>query len=817
MLNLIDLQTELSGLEIYRSLVESLESIVASLDEMGVYHYINQLGAANHGLLPEAMIGKNLREFFSAEEAELHLARVRQVIQEKKGMVMETSSMIAGELRWFRTSIQPLPSASGAITLAMVHASDITDLKLAESRLEDRVRERTSEIGAIQQRLELATRATGLGIWEWDFSSGCITWSDLVYQIYGLAPGSFDGTIETFIKLIHPEDVPGLLAAFQTNPRDIKLNSIVYRTLHPNGSIHLIKACGTATVGQNGETIGLVGTIEDITQEKQAEQALRDREEQNRLLFEESPDPAVLTDAEGRFIRVNRAYEDLTGFPRQDLIGRTADELGLISLDTREKIRSLLIQSLENSEPYCVTEYPLKSINGKTLFLEARFYGMFVQGELHVMAAMRDITTRKQGEELLRHSEEALRQANQELASAMRMKDEFLASMSHELRTPLTGILGLAEALQYQTYGELNPKQTNALKNIEKSGQHLLALINDILDISKIGAGKLELQMEPCSLGEICQSSLLLIKSMANKKGHKVEFTMNPDSIAMMGDILRTKQILVNLLSNAVKFTPENGRIGLEVTGFQDEQLLQLVVWDSGMGISTKDLKKLFQPFTQLDGGLTRQYTGTGLGLFLAQRLVDLHGGSIQVESIEGVGSRFIVILPWLPLPGKSQGKKPMEELLDALERARQAESLAKAIHTAPPLQSQPVILVVDDNEISRETIVDYLVGRDFSVEGVSSGIEFLEVVEKVQPYLVLMDIQMPGMDGIETIQHLRAHGNAATAATPVIAVTALAMPGDRERILAAGADEYISKPISLQDLESLVRMLLVEVRSSGI
>ena len=240
-----------------------------------------------------------------------------------------------------------------------------------------------------------------------------------------------------------------------------------------------------------------------------------------------------------------------------------------------------------------------------------------------------------------------LQAANRALEKAGRLKDEFLANMSHELRTPLTGILGLSQILQLDTYGTLNEKQHKAVEKIETSGRHLLELINTILDISRIEAGKVELQIAPCYLAELCENSLHVIKSMAEQKHLQANFTITPHVIIVHVDAIRMKQILANLLSNAVKFTPEGHSFGIEVIGDPSAHQVAITVWDTGIGIKAEDLPRLFQDFIQLNTGLARLYDGTGLGLALIKRLTELHNGRVEVQSVVGKGSRFTVILPY--------------------------------------------------------------------------------------------------------------------------------------------------------------------------
>jgi PAS domain S-box-containing protein len=242
--------------------------------------------------------------------------------------------------------------------------------------------------------------------------------------------------------------------------------------------------------------------------------------------------------------------------------------------------------------------------------------------------------------------------ANVELARASRMKDEFLAAMTHELRTPLTAVLGMSGALREQTYGPLNEKQLKSVQAIEESGQRLLELINNILDLSRLMADKVELQIEPVRAQEICQMSLQSIQRAAREK--KLDMSLKVDDDAetvIQADGRRLRQVLVNLLSNAVKFTPEGGAIGLEVVKDKQKPLVHLTVWDTGIGIAPEDIGRLFQPFGQLDTKLSRRYSGTGLGLTLVEWLVRLHGGHVTVESVVGQGSRFTVSLPSLTSP----------------------------------------------------------------------------------------------------------------------------------------------------------------------
>lgn len=245
------------------------------------------------------------------------------------------------------------------------------------------------------------------------------------------------------------------------------------------------------------------------------------------------------------------------------------------------------------------------------------------------------------------------------LARAGKVKTEFLALVSHELRTPLMGILGMSEVLQDGTFGAMPPRQTEAVRTIEESGRQLLNLINDMLDLSQIELGRLEVHPQKCSIEAICRASLALVRESAASKKLRVSHDFPPQTIDLDSDARRLEQVLGNLLSNAVKFTPPEGRIGLSVQGRRDEGWVECTVWDTGIGIAAADVGKLFSPFTQLDGTHSRHYSGTGLGLALVHRLTSLLGGQVTVQSTPGQGSRFTVTLPWPAVRSPSETGVP--------------------------------------------------------------------------------------------------------------------------------------------------------------
>jgi CheY-like chemotaxis protein len=347
----------------------------------------------------------------------------------------------------------------------------------------------------------------------------------------------------------------------------------------------------------------------------------------------------------------------------------------------------------------------------------------------------------------------------------------------------------------------LNDHQQRSLEVIEASGKHLLELINDILDLSKIEAGKFDYYPQPILVDEICRSSLSFVKSQAAKKSIAITYIEDPAVSKIYADPRRLKQILVNLLTNAVKFTLENGHVILQVSSDLEQDLIKFSVIDNGIGISPENLGRLFQPFVQVDSSLNRQHEGTGLGLALVQKLTDLHGGSVQVESEFGKGSRFTVNLPCLQEEMKRLEKLASQATLPISEQAH----LSALPMERPGHRGR--ILLADDNMPNILTIGEYLEGLGYEVIAAHDGLEAIQKAEEFKPDVILMDIQMPSMNGLEAIARLRGTSHFLT--TPIVALTALTMPGDRERSLLAGANEYMSKPVSLKTLAKTIETML--------
>ena len=412
-----------------------------------------------------------------------------------------------------------------------------------------------------------------------------------------------------------------------------------------------------------------------------------------------------------------------------------------------------------------------------------------------------EITERKRIEEKLVKQAEELAVTNQKLTSISRHKDQFLANMSHELRTPLNAILGASELLREGIHGPMTSNQLKCMRMVSSSGQHLLDLINDILDLAKIEEGKIELNMQSVSVASICDISMQFIKQLAYKKGIKISVNHNDRKVNKLNtDARRLKQILVNLLTNAAKFTENNGQVGLEVIGDTELKQIRFIVWDTGIGISEDEREKLFQPFVQLDSSLIRQHEGTGLGLSLVDRIAKVLGGQVSVESQVGHGSRFTVSLPWQ----QEENLDDTETLKETNKESSPAISTLKLVHSQ---QIQTKILLAEDNEAAIETIRDFLEFNGFEVAVARDGVAAVALAKDDVPDLILMDIQMPRMDGLEAMRQLRA--DLKFQKVPILALTALAMQDDLKKCIVAGADKYISKPVRLQNLLCQIQELL--------
>ena len=378
---------------------------------------------------------------------------------------------------------------------------------------------------------------------------------------------------------------------------------------------------------------------------------------------------------------------------------------------------------------------------------------------------------------------------NRDLERADQMKSEFLANMSHELRTPLNAIIGFSELLQEQFYGPLNKEQDDYLGNIRTAGEHLLGLINDILDLSKIEAGRMELDREELNLPRMLDASITIVKEKAHNNGVQLRVDAG-DTGTIAADARKLKQIIFNLLSNAVKFTPYGGLVTL--TARTDGDIVEIAVSDTGVGISVEDQQKLFREFTQVDGSLSRRHEGTGLGLALTKRLVELHGGTITVHSAPGAGSTFTVRLPC---------------------EVRSSEFEVRGTPLPEPRTSNskhPLILIVEDDDPTAELIAAYLESAGYGTARACNGEEGLRMAHELMPDGITLDVMMPVMDGWTFLE--QASEDAALSRIPVVV---LSLTNDLKHGFSLGASAVLGKPVRRDELYQALATVNIAPRAN--
>jgi signal transduction histidine kinase len=387
-----------------------------------------------------------------------------------------------------------------------------------------------------------------------------------------------------------------------------------------------------------------------------------------------------------------------------------------------------------------------------------------------------------------------LQDSNLELVRANSLKSEFLANMSHELRTPLNAVIGFSELLLDSGSGPLSEDQKDYIADILSSGRHLLELINEILDLSKIEAGKMKLSAEEFEIGAVCEEAMALLRVEAGRKHIELVLDVENPALEIRADRNKIKQIMNNLLSNAVKFTHPGGRVTLRTRCELDR--LAVSVADTGIGIKEEDQERIFQAFTQVDGSYARRYQGTGLGLTLVKKFVEMHGGDVTLRSRFGEGSEFTFTIPGVLTP-RLQG-----EIAVGGDQPEGVRSLTQAA-----LRRGDLILVVEDNPINLKLVRDILKANGYRVAESTTGEEALDALKFIRPDLILMDIQLPGMDGLRAARLLR--DNPETRDIPVVALTAHVMKGDELRAKEAGCAGYIPKPIEPGELPRQIAAFL--------
>jgi PAS domain S-box-containing protein len=792
---------------------------------------------------------------------------------------------------------------------------------LAENEKRSRVEAR---LQTSDERLRLTLDSTGIGIFEWNVALGYVYYSPGLWAMLGYEPGRMPATVEALQSLIHPEDLP--LYRRRTETQLSGGTSFIepeFRVRARSGEwrwVYVRAKSVAATAG--GLPTRILGTMQDITARREAEEALRASQASTRklsLVASRTDNLVIIFTADGRVEWANESFTRTMEYPLPEIVGQLSAEL-LAGPETDPRAIARLRTALAQGQGLS-TDIVQYAKSGRKYHLAFDIQPVRNQaGEVeNFIAVASDITARVE-------TEQALRRAKIEADTASRAKSEFLASMSHEIRTPMNGVIGMTSLL-LET--DLSAEQREYVSTIRSSGEALLTIINDILDFSKIESGKLELERLPFELSVCLEETLDLFAPQAAAK--RIELVYGIDRsvpLLVLGDITRLRQVLVNLVNNAVKFTPA-GSIAVEVRKAPGDPaehgvppghlLLEFTVRDTGIGIPADSVDRLFKAFSQVDSSTTRKYGGTGLGLAICQRLCALMGGDIRVESTEGHGSSFIFTMQTEPaanplestlppLPGLLQhhtglivedhpvAQRRLQELFAAwgasslvASDAAHACELATGLATAPALLivdfdptetgasfdtlaaikaprlvllpfgqnppatprdgqlynfiSKPIknssfyhavstllasvakagttpppepvhrlsdeipldVLLVEDNPVNQKVALRFLDRLGYRADAAGNGLEAVNTLESRHYHLVLMDLQMPEMDGLEASRQIRRR-LPPERQPKIIALTANALHGDRELCLAAGMDDYITKPMKLHEIEEAIR-----------
>ncbi|MFP4316031.1 MAG: PAS domain S-box protein [Desulfovibrionales bacterium] len=786
----------------YKALVENAPDVISRFNGGYSYLYVNPAIAALTGKKPQHYLGRTLSEVgYPRELVEKMQEHIDKVMTTGRIQTFEHELAGASEVKNFHMLMAPESTREGQVETVLAITRDVTQMKelehqirLAHDAMERRVRERTTDLieanralrkeiserrrmeGALAQseakfRLTFDQSPIGAALVGMDYTFQRV--NDSLLAITGYSREELLG--RKFMDITHPDDIgDDLSRAEQLKQGEVDQYKMDKRYIHRKGHHIWVRLSASVMRDNKNRPLNFLAMVEDITERKQAEVALRQRELQYRALVENAPDIIARIDREYRVLYINPAVEKVTGTMPEEYTGKCLEEL---SLD--ESILTKLEQAFANvfdTGREVSIEHTFQSQEGKTLFFLTRFTPESTrEGRVEtILSITHDITH--------------LKQLEQELREANRAKSEFLANMSHELRTPISGILGIAEV---DLTREVPQDLREDLSMIRQSATSLIHIINDLLDLSRIEARKLELFPVDFHPKEMLENLVSGYQNQARTKDIELRVNIGtnvPETVH--GDPDRLAQVIKNLLTNAFKFT-ERGQIVVSLTrvdkgGFPCT--LRFSVSDTGIGIPEKRQKDLFQSFTQLEPFLSKKHGGAGLGLVISKQLVEMMNGSITVKSQPGKGSTFTFTVLMDRPTGELQTREPQEGL--------------RKLSDISPLK----ILLVEDNMVNRAFLTRFLEQSGHRVTAATNGIDALEKLKKDRFDLILMDIQMPEMNGLEATEKIRSSPDQGwDPKIPIIALTAYAMKGDRERFLTAGMNDYVTKPVDFDILSKAI------------
>jgi PAS domain S-box-containing protein len=758
-------ETTRAGEAQFRAVYDSAAVGIAEVDLTGLFLRANSRYCEIVGYPSEELQRLRFQEITHPHDPPSHLEQFARIADGLSSYTIEKRYVRKdGRVVWAHTAVSLIRDGSGRAERVVAVVEDVTERKRAEEALRER-----------DERLRLALEAGRMGTWDWDIRTGQVAWSRNMEEVYGLRPGSFDGTIDGFRRLVHPEDGDRVEAAIADSIKTRAGYEAEFRIVRPGGSVGWMQGKGRIFADADGIPARMIGVGMDITERKRAEQALRQSEQRFARFMQHLPGLAWIKDSKGRYVYANDAAERAFARKREDLYGRTDDEVfppetaaqfrdhDRRALDTGAGIQ--VIETLKHDDGIVhhsiVSKFPIPSPD---------------DGELLVGGMAIDITDRLE-------MEAALKEAD-------RRKDEFLATLAHELRNPLAPIRNALHLMRESAASGIGIEAERSMA--DRHVAHLARLVDDLMDVARINKGKVELRKRAIELAPIVAQAVDSACASFEVRRQQLSVSLPEEPIYLEADPTRLEQVLDNLLSNACKYTDSGGRITL-IAGRRGGEV-EIRLADTGIGIPPEKLTNVFEMFTQVDHHSDRTQGGLGIGLGLVRSLVQMHGGSITARS-EGVGrgSEFVVRLPALTTPAIS-GPPP--------GRPTDARDYRPARHR---------VLVVDDNEDAARSLARLLVrfhGQDVRVA--HDGPSALELAATFRPEVVILDIGMPGMDGYEVARRLRSHPELRW--PRLVALTGWGQEGDRQRSREAGFDCHLVKPV---DPEAL-RALLSEPVQSG-
>ena len=668
-----------------------------------------------------------------------------------------------GGLYWVESTIVPLLDANGRPYQFISVRTDITQVKQDEERL------RNSQIYA------------NIGTWDWDIQTGGLYWSERIAPLFGYPAGKLETTYDNFLKAIHPDDRQSVIDAVGACVEHGVSYNIEHRCVWPDGTVRWLLESGDVVRDVQGKPLHMLGVVQDITSRKHAEIALTE----SRAWLEEAQTQAHLGNWDCDFTTGELHWsEEIFRIFGQNPASFTPSVEAF-----RQAVHPEDAELVRVSEQHAAVTgvhdvvHRIIRPGGEVRYVhELARSGYDTEGRVvRLTGTVQDVTDLKQ-------FEQALIVARDEAEGANRAKSEFLSSMSHELRTPMNAILGFAQLLEIDP--GLNAEQQDEIQEILKAGHHLLELINDVLDLARVEAGRVDLSIEPVLCADVLHECLSLVRPLAEQRGIRLVTVAGCDGIWLRADRIRLKQVLLNLLSNAVKYNRPQGQVSVDVS-LSNSGRARIHVRDSGPGIPSTRIAELFQPFNRL-GAETSDVEGTGIGLVISRRLIEMMGGSIGVESTYGTGSDF-----WLELQRDDVGVMPADRLVPGTDTMG---SLPNAVLRT--------LLYIEDNPANLRLVMQILAKRPhLRLLTAHTPVLGLDIAAVQHPELILLDINMPDKDGYEVLALLRAQDWARE--LPIVAITANAMANDINRGLAAGFTDYLTKPLDVQRFLEVVDRFL--------